>query len=141
MRAKRTMKERFGRPHVKKNGEEGKLIAVPDILELHSDPKWREVRCAGPARPPRCSRSRPRPLCALTGGGPDRSGSTTLPRMPRSRGTCARRWKPGSGSGRGARVKAAASFPCTISTRSTWCRSERWVTLQRLARACVRPRH
>lgn len=44
MRAKRTMKERFGRPHIKKNGEEGKLITVPDVLELHTDPKWREVR-------------------------------------------------------------------------------------------------
>ena len=44
---KRTMKEIFGRKAIKKDGTEGKLTVVPDVLELQRDEQWRSVRARG----------------------------------------------------------------------------------------------
>lgn len=37
-----TMAERFGRPNIKKDGSEGKLNILPDIMEIHTSPEMRE---------------------------------------------------------------------------------------------------
>ena len=38
---KTAMKERFGKPEVLKNGNEGKSIVIPDTVQLHTDERWR----------------------------------------------------------------------------------------------------
>lgn len=39
---KRSMKHLFGKPNIKKNGEEGKLRVVPPVEELQTQPEWQD---------------------------------------------------------------------------------------------------
>lgn len=39
---KRSMKHLFGKPNIKKNGEEGKLRVVPPVEELQTQAEWRD---------------------------------------------------------------------------------------------------
>lgn len=40
--AKKTMAQRFGKMNVKKDGTEGKILVVPDVLQLHLNSSFRE---------------------------------------------------------------------------------------------------